>query len=107
MPHEPLYVPDDVLDKDPKNTYTNTIEHIDAEVGRVLNTVKDLGLDKRLILSSQPIMAPGGFLNIMAAVRYLLEMVKELPRREVSVSLELYRVPEYRRKQSAMVFLAQ
>ena len=47
MPHVPLYVPDDVLDKDPKNAYTNTIEHIDAEVGRVLKTVKDLGLDKK------------------------------------------------------------
>ena len=47
MPHVPLYVPDDVLDKNPLNAYTNTIEHIDAEVGRVLKTVKDLGLDKK------------------------------------------------------------
>ena len=47
MPHVPLYVPEDVLDKDPKNAYTNTIEHIDAEVGRVLKTVKELGLDKK------------------------------------------------------------
>ena len=33
MPHIPLYVPDDVRDPDPLNAYTNTIEHIDAEVG--------------------------------------------------------------------------
>jgi len=51
MPHVPLYVPDDVLDKDPKNAYTNTIEHIDTEVGRLLQTVKDLGLkDKTYII---------------------------------------------------------
>ena len=46
MPHIPLYVPDDVYDPNPKNAYTNVIEHIDAEVGRLLKTVTDLGLDK-------------------------------------------------------------
>ncbi|MCM8542063.1 MAG: sulfatase, partial [Lentisphaeraceae bacterium] len=46
MPHIPLYVPEDVYDPDPKNAYTNVIEHIDAEVGRLLKTVTDLGLDK-------------------------------------------------------------
>ena len=44
MPHIPLYVPDDVYDADPQNAYTCVIEHIDAEVGRVVKTVKDLGL---------------------------------------------------------------
>jgi arylsulfatase A-like enzyme len=44
MPHIPLYVPDDVRDPNPKNAYTNTIEHIDAEVGRLLNTIDDLKL---------------------------------------------------------------
>lgn len=44
MPHIPLYVPDDVRDPDPKNAYTNTIEHIDSEVGRLLDAVDDLGL---------------------------------------------------------------
>ena len=44
MPHIPLYVPDDVRDPDPKNAYTNTIEHIDAEVGRLLNVVDELKL---------------------------------------------------------------
>jgi len=44
MPHIPLYVPDEVRDPDPKNAYINTIEHIDSEVGRLLNTLDDLKL---------------------------------------------------------------
>ena len=44
MPHIPLYVPDEVRDPDPKNAYINTIEHIDAEVGRLLKTLDDLKL---------------------------------------------------------------
>lgn len=44
MPHIPLYVPDDVRDPNVKNAYTNTIEHIDAEVGRLLNTLDELKL---------------------------------------------------------------
>lgn len=44
MPHVPLFVPEDVLDKDPANAYTNTIEHIDAECGRLIKAVKDLNL---------------------------------------------------------------
>ena len=44
MPHIPLYVPDDVRDPNPLNAYTNTIEHIDAEVGRLLNTLDELKL---------------------------------------------------------------
>lgn len=44
MPHIPLYVPDDVRDPDPKHAYINTIEHIDAEVGRLLNKVDELAL---------------------------------------------------------------
>ena len=44
MPHIPLYVPDDVYDPDPMNAYTNVIEHIDAEVGRILDTLKELKL---------------------------------------------------------------
>ena len=46
MPHIPLYVPDDVRDPNPLNAYTNTIEHIDAEVGRLLNTLDELKLAK-------------------------------------------------------------
>lgn len=44
MPHIPLYVPDDVRDPDPKNAYVNTIEHIDAEVGRLLDVLDEFKL---------------------------------------------------------------
>jgi arylsulfatase A-like enzyme len=44
MPHIPLSVPDDVRDSDPHHSYTNTIEHVDAEVGRLLDTLDELGL---------------------------------------------------------------
>ena len=44
MPHIPLYVPDEVRDPDPLNAYTNTIEHIDSEVGRLLDTLDELEL---------------------------------------------------------------
>ena len=46
MPHIPLYVPDDAYDADPKNAYKCVIEHIDAEVGRLVQTVRDLGLSE-------------------------------------------------------------
>jgi arylsulfatase A len=41
MPHIPLYVPDDVRDPDPKRAYINTIEHIDTEVGRIFNELRE------------------------------------------------------------------
>lgn len=44
MPHIPLYVPDDVRDPDPKRAYINTIEHLDTEVGRIFQTLRDLKL---------------------------------------------------------------
>jgi arylsulfatase A-like enzyme len=44
MPHIPLYVPDDVRDPNPLHAYINVIEHIDHEVGRLLNTLDDLKL---------------------------------------------------------------
>lgn len=47
MPHIPLYVPDDVYDSDPQNAYKCVIEHIDAEVGRLVQTVRDLGLSEK------------------------------------------------------------
>lgn len=46
MPHIPLYVPADAYDADPKNAYKCVIEHIDAEVGRLVQTVRDLGLSE-------------------------------------------------------------
>ena len=44
MPHIPLYVPEDVYDPNPQNAYKCVIEHIDTEVGRILETVRDLKL---------------------------------------------------------------
>jgi len=50
MPHIPLYVPDDVYDPNPKNAYTCVIEHIDAEVGRIADRLRELGLDKNTLI---------------------------------------------------------
>ena len=44
MPHIPLFVPKDAYDPDPNNAYKCVIEHIDSQVGRLLQTVRDLGL---------------------------------------------------------------
>ena len=44
MPHIPLYVPEDVYDANPQNAYKCVIEHIDAEVGRISDAVRTLGL---------------------------------------------------------------
>jgi arylsulfatase A len=46
MPHIPLYVPKDAYDADPQNAYKCVIEHIDAEVGRLADTVRKLGLSE-------------------------------------------------------------
>ena len=46
MPHIPLYVPDEIRDPNPQNAYINTIEHIDSEVGRLLDTLDELNLTK-------------------------------------------------------------
>ena len=50
MPHIPLYVPDDVRDADPLNAYTNVIEHIDAEVGRIAKLLRELKLSENTYL---------------------------------------------------------
>ena len=47
MPHIPLYVPDEIRDPDPQNAYINTIEHIDSEVGRLLDTLDKLNLSSK------------------------------------------------------------
>ena len=46
MPHLPLYVPDEFFDPDPKKAYIRVMEHIDAEVGRLLDALRELNLDK-------------------------------------------------------------
>jgi arylsulfatase A len=44
MPHIPLYVPDDVRDPDPKRAYINTIEHLDTEIGRIIDHLRETKL---------------------------------------------------------------
>lgn len=46
MPHIPLYVPDDVRDTDPQRAYINTIEHLDTELGRVFDKLRQISLDQ-------------------------------------------------------------
>jgi len=46
MPHVPLYLPDELYNPDPKRAYISVIEHIDAEVGRILDTLRSTGLDQ-------------------------------------------------------------
>lgn len=50
MPHIPLFVPEDAYDSDPENAYKATIEHIDAEVGRLADAVRELGLAENTYL---------------------------------------------------------
>ncbi len=51
MPHIPLFVPDDAYDPDPQNAFKCTIEHIDAEFGRLMKTVRRLKLsDKTYVI---------------------------------------------------------
>ncbi len=44
MPHIPLFVPDEAHDPEVKNAYQATIEHIDAETGRLLDAIREHGL---------------------------------------------------------------
>ena len=46
MPHVPLYLPDELYNPDPKRAYISVIEHIDAEVGRILDTLRKESLDQ-------------------------------------------------------------
>jgi arylsulfatase A-like enzyme len=50
MPHIPLYVPDEVYGADPTKAYKLVIEHIDAEVGRLLDSLRELDLDEETIV---------------------------------------------------------
>ena len=50
MPHIPLYVPEEVRDTNPLNAYTNVIEHIDAEVGRIAGLLRELKLAENTYL---------------------------------------------------------
>ncbi len=50
MPHIPLFVPEDAHDPDPKNAYKAVIEHIDTEVGRLADKLRELGLAENTYL---------------------------------------------------------
>lgn len=50
MPHIPLFVPEDAFDPDVKNAYKATIEHLDAEVGRIADALRELGLAENTYL---------------------------------------------------------
>lgn len=50
MPHIPIYVPDEIRDPDPKKAYINCIEHIDAEVGRIADLLRELKLGENTYL---------------------------------------------------------
>lgn len=44
MVHIPLFVPEDAHDPDPLNAYKATMEHVDAETGRLLDALREQGL---------------------------------------------------------------
>ena len=46
MPHLPLYVPDEFHDADPKKAYIRTVEHIDEQVGRLMDAIRELGIEE-------------------------------------------------------------
>lgn len=50
MPHVPLFVSEDRYEPDPHQAYRLTIEHIDAQVGRILKTLDDLELDENTFI---------------------------------------------------------
>ncbi|MGB6219945.1 sulfatase family protein [Haloferula sp.] len=47
MPHVPLFVPEDATDPDPKNAYKAVVEHLDKEIGRLVDEIRSLGLSER------------------------------------------------------------
>ena len=61
MPHMPLHVSDAFRGKSANGLYGDAIEEIDWSVGRVLETLKDLGLDERtLVIFTSDNGATGG-----------------------------------------------
>ena len=50
MPHIPLYVPNEIKDTNSKNAYTNVIEHIDAETGRLLDKLRESDLAQNTLV---------------------------------------------------------
>lgn len=50
MPHIPLFVSDEFYVEDVKKAYKATIEQIDSSIGRVLDAIKDAGVDKNTLV---------------------------------------------------------
>jgi len=50
MPHIPLFVSDEFYIEDVKKAYKATIEQIDSSVGRVLDALKEAGVDKNTLV---------------------------------------------------------
>lgn len=50
MPHIPLYLPDEIRDADPKMAYINVIEHIDDQVGRIADYLREAKLTENTYL---------------------------------------------------------
>ena len=50
MPHIPLFVSDEFSGKSARGLYGDTIEEIDASTGRILETIKSLGLDENTLV---------------------------------------------------------
>ena len=50
MPHTPLYASEDFKDRSLRGLYGDVIEELDWSVGQILNTLKDVGLDKNTMV---------------------------------------------------------
>lgn len=50
MPHVPLYLPDALHNPDSSNPYNDVIEHIDAQVGRILDLLTQLKLSRNTLI---------------------------------------------------------
>ena len=50
MPHVPLYLPDALHNPDSSNPYNDVIEHIDAQVGRILDLLTQLELSRNTLI---------------------------------------------------------
>ena len=50
MPHMPLFTSDEFTDRSQRGLYGDVIEEIDANVGRIVDTLHELGLDRNTVV---------------------------------------------------------
>lgn len=50
MPHVPLFVPDECFTPDKRKAYITVIEHIDEQVGRILDVLRELKLSQETVV---------------------------------------------------------